>query len=69
MNNTERTDYYVDAIVRLKEEYGLTYTSIAKRLGVSISFISKVIHGVKALPMKYAEQIDKMVCECQVKEN
>lgn len=61
-------NFYVEQIIEARKVYGVTYKTIAERIGVSASFISKVVHGVKLLPVKYHPQIDKLMGELKGEE-
>lgn len=54
-------DIYVKKLIELKTEYRVKYKEIAKRLGVDNSFVSKMVSGQKLIPVKYYEQISRML--------
>lgn len=52
--------------MNLKRQYILlkkrsTQTYIAKRLGVSQSFISQILNGHRPIPKKYSEKLKKLI--------
>lgn len=52
---------YVRKMQMLKTEYRVKYKDMASRLGVDRSFVSKMVNGVKLIPVKYYGVIDEMV--------